>query len=210
MRFMFRLTQNSLMNLKNYASAEHLFKKLLAVCYRLIVCAEYKDKQDKSVTPHLHGYIEMDGNKTDKQNMDKLRYILKHYSTEKGHHSIQLIHPKDEKATMAYVTKQSNVIGDYNTSYDIDSLKEWYKTKVQKDELAKTIKAKDFREKLIEHYLALDSPPFCLDELKIFVARELIDADLLPVMSKVRALTMYLVHKCSLTNIMDCELAKLL
>jgi hypothetical protein len=218
MRFMFRLTENSLCDLSiNIASKldqlKNMVKKLSNIAYRLTICYEdHEKKKGEECQPHLHGYIEMDGNLKDKQNMDALRYILKQYAAKKTSYSIQYIKPAQDKATMAYVTKYKHYIFDYNSSWDADTLAEWYAdAEQQRKELAAEGKVL-FKDKLINDYLEDNSMTLVpgIREIKIWVSRKVIDDKKLPVMSKVRSLTMYLIHKCNISHIMDDELEKLL
>lgn len=204
---MFRLTENQLFEFSKHLKM--FSKKLLQIAYRLVLCQESKNKHGGDATPHIHGYIEMDGNKTDKQNIDKLRNIIKPFTASKTNYSIQQIAKDDEKSTLSYVTKQQDYVEEYNTSYTPEQLIEHYKLKQkQQTEMNKT-KTKDFKTLLCKKFMETSNVTTMRD-IKIWVARQLIEDDKLPVMSKVRAYTMFLIHKCDIKTVFDEEIEKLL
>lgn len=201
---MFRLTENP--NLVFDALA----KSLLKIAYRLMICFEDKSKDGSECKPHYHGFIEMDGNKTTKQNNDKLRYVLKQHKERKNDICINEITEQDEKATLSYVTKQKDIRCEYNTSYSPDDLQEWWKEENKRRKELQSERRKQFKDEIVEQYFAEINNKQSLSEIKVWVARKLIDRDLLPVMGKVRAYTMYIVHKCRLEHVLLEELDKLL
>lgn len=203
-RFMFRITSNPKLVI------EYLAKKLLKIAYRLVICYEDKSKNGDECNPHYHGYIEMDGNKTNKQNYDKLAYLLKCNKERKCESSIDEISHVDEKATMSYVTKQKKIVCEYNTSYDPDELEEWWKEESNRRKKQQENKKQLFKDQICQQYMDEIAEKQTLSEIKIWVARKLIDKELLPVMGKVRAYTMYIVHKCGLSHLLVEELDKLL
>lgn len=203
-RFMFRLTENSKLIL------EQLTKKLLKIAYRLIICWENKHKDGSEANPHYHGYIEMDGNKTRRQNYDKLNGILVQHCEIKQQRATDTITPEDEKAVMSYVTKQNNIVCEYNTSYTPDDLAEWWKEESKKRKEENEKKKQLLKDKICQQYMDEITCKQNIPEIKVWVARKLIDQELLPVMGKVRAYTMYIVHKCGLQHLLVEELDKLL
>lgn len=204
MRYMFEIHDNPVMNITK------MCKALTKIAYRLIVCFENKDKHGNEANDHYHGYIELNGKNDDKKNYEALRHILRSNSTKTSPRSIDSIPESDEKATLSYVTKQKNIITEYNTSYDIDELEEWW-NQVEKPrrEAANKNKKQLMKDKICEEYMKVKEV-MNLQELKVWVARYLVDLDLLPVMSKVRAYSMYVVHKCNLKHLLVEELDKLL
>ena len=94
-----------------------MFKLLKDISYRFMVCWENKDKNGKNCKEHYHGYIEMDGNKTIRQNSDKVRNIIKRKT--QGDSSAYFVRQmkNDTKTALAYCAKQQNVVDEYNTSY---------------------------------------------------------------------------------------------
>lgn len=201
---MFRLTDNTKLVL------DQIIKQLLRMAYRLVICFEDKHKDGTEANPHYHGFIEMDGNKTKDQNYEKLRYVLQKHSEINQQRSIKEIPAEDEKPTMSYVTKQKNIVAEYNTSYDPDYLEEWWKQKKKDDKEKSDNKKQLFKDELCNQYISEVNTSQTLVEIKIWVARKLIDKDLLPVMGKVRAYSMYVIHKCGLKHLLVEELDKLL
>lgn len=201
---MFRITDNTKLVL------EELSKQLLKMAYRLLICFENKHKNGEECNEHYHGFIEMDGTKTPKSNYDRLRYVLdKHKSTDRQT-QIKEIPTEDEKPTMAYVSKQKNIVAEYNTSYDVDSLQEWWKEKQKEDKLKSEKKKQLLKDEICKQYIEEIDNKQTLVEIKLWVAKKLIDKDLLPVMGKVRAYSMYVIHKCGLKHLLVEELDKLL
>lgn len=201
---MFRLSDNTKLVL------DELRKQLLKMAYRLIICFEDKSKNGEQCNPHYHGYIEMDGNKTSKQNYDRLKYVLTKHRETNRQTSIDEIPAGDEKATMSYVTKQKNIVEEYNTSYDIDELEEWWNHKKAQNKKESDKRKQLFKDELCKLYIEEVDSKQTLVEIKIWVARKLVDKDLLPVMGKVRAYSMYVIHKCGLKHLLVEELDKLL
>lgn len=201
---MFRLTENPKLVF------DALAKKLLKLAYRLVICFENKSKDGSECNPHYHGYIEMDGNKSNKQNYDRLNYLLRQHRMKKQESAIDEIPITDEKATMSYVTKQKDIRCEYNTSYDPDELEEWWEEEKKRRKTVAKEKAQLFKDELCKQYVDEINEKQTLPEIKVWVARKLIDKELLPIMSKVRAYTMYIVHKCHLKHLLVEELDKLL
>lgn len=201
---MFRLTENPKLVFDQFA------KCMLKIAYRLIICFENKSKDGKECNPHYHGYIEMDGNKTVKQNYDRLRNVLKIYKENKNQSAIEEIPPADEKATMSYVTKQNDVRCEYNTSYIPEDLAEWWLEEKKRRKDSNSKRKQLFKDEIVADYFTEVNDKQTLVEIKVWVARKLIDKELLPVMGKVRAYTMYIIHKCGLKHILLEELEKLL
>lgn len=209
-KFMFRIHENPLFN-------RELFKKIKKFAYRLLVCFEKLDKQGNETRPHYHGYIEMDGNKTSKQNADKLRNLMIPYVDKKSNYGITKLgfQQDDEKGAMSYTAKQMDVVEEYNTSYGIDELASWWKEKQKEIKRQNERAKKIFQEKLVKDYLNWvcfyqTDGHMSFAELKIWVAHKICDEGKLPVMSKVRACTMYVIAKCNLTHFLECEIEKLL
>lgn len=204
MRFMFTLQHTAKTCLKS------LVKQLLNKAYRLCLYQENKSRSGEECNQHYHGTIEMDGNRSISENRDQLRYILdKHITEKKAHKCIKSISEEDEKAAMSYCSKQGNAVALHNISYDPDELQEWWKARKKELEVITSKKAKLMKEKICSQFMVEEIRPN-LQELKVWVARYLIDQDLLPVMSKVRSYTMYIVHKCGLKYFLVEELDKLL
>jgi len=111
---------------------------------------------------------------------------------------------------MAYVSKQKNIVAEYNTSYDVDSLQEWWKEKQKEDKLKSEKKKQLLKDEICKQYIEEIDNKQTLVEIKLWVAKKLIDKDLLPVMGKVRAYSMYVIHKCGLKHLLVEELDKLL
>jgi hypothetical protein len=80
---------------------------------------------------------------------------------------------------------------------------------MKKNDGVRASKAKLMKEKLCAQLMSEDLRPN-LQELKVWGARHLIDQDILPVMSKVRSYTMYIIHKCGQKYFLVEELDKLL
>jgi len=195
-RFSFRITENPLFS-------KECFTELRAMAYRLTVCFENMNKHNtEEVTPHYHGYIECDGLKKKDTIYTQINRILKRYTqVPKTQKSIKQVNPKEEKKTMAYITKHGNYEMDYNSSYDYDSLQLWYKKEKLKLEEEKLKESKLFKDKLVEEYdLPIKSS---LDQIKYWVACRLMKDGLLPVVSKVRSYSMYILYKRKIEIPMD-------
>jgi len=187
-----------------------LIKQLLKKGYRLCLYQENMSKNGTECNQHYHGMIEMDGEKDTSTNYEALRYILsKHCTDQKNHKCIKAYPDEDEKACFSYCSKQYNELVNFNYNYDHFEVAEWYKEQKKLDDAVRASKAKLMKEKLCAQFMSEDLRPN-LQELKVWVARYLIDQDILPVMSKVRSYTMYIVHRCGLKYFLVEELDKLL
>lgn len=205
-KFMFRIHENPLFN-------RELFNKIKKFSYRLLVCFEKLDKQGAETRPHYHGYVELDSTKTTKENYDKLRNVMKPYVDKKSNYGITKLglQPDDEKGAMSYTAKQMDIVEEYNTSFDIDELALWWKEKQKELKRQSENAKKIFQEKLVLDYVTESTDGHkSFAELKIWIAHKICDEGKLPVMSKVRACTMYVISKCKLTHFLECEIEKLL
>ncbi len=204
-KFMFRIDSNTKLT-------KVLWKTLEQIAYRLIVCFENKDKRGEQCKDHFHGFIEMDGTKTNKQNYDRLNRLLAKYTElPKSQKAITTIGEDalDEKKTMCYVVKQGNIITEYNTSFDIESLANWYKGYKKDEATNNSLKRKAKQEEFCDTFFETMPIGSNLDEIKWFVAKELMNNGNLPIVSKVRAYAMYIIHKLDL-EINKSDLYKLL
>ncbi len=205
-KFMFRIHENPLFN-------KEVFSKIKKFAHRLLVCFEKLDKQGNETRPHYHGYVELDATKTTQQNYDKIRNVLKHYVDKKSNYGITKLgfQKDDEKGAMSYTAKQGDIVEEYNTSFDIDELASWWKQVKKEQKVAEEKAKKIFQEKLVLAYITESvNGHKSFAELKIWIAHKICDEGKLPVMSKVRACTMYVISKCKLTHFLECEIEKLL
>ena len=167
------------------------FKYLKSIAYRFLVCFENKDKNGKNCKEHYHGYIEMDGNKTIRQNSDKLRNHLRKFTNGKSADYFVRQMKSDTKTALAYCMKQQNIVDEYNISYDPDELQEkWQELKAnweqQKDQKL------EYKETLINYFLKQETKPTSLDGIKLLVAQKMVDDKKLPTMGKVRSYALYI------------------
>jgi hypothetical protein len=183
-----------------------LFIALKKIAYRFLVCWENKDKNGKSCKEHYHGYIECDGEKTTRQNQDKVRNIIKKYTTGKSSDYFVRQMKNDTKTALAYCYKQQHLVDEYNISYTFEDLAErWQemKEKWQEDKKQKL----EYKDEIINYFLERDYIPTTLDEIKLIVAQKMVDDKKLPTMGKVRSYTLYLVLSLKL-NISYLDLYK--
>lgn len=188
------------------ADYSQLFNILKKIAYRFLVCFENKDKNGKQCKEHYHGYIECDGEKTTRQNQDKVRNIIKKYTTGKSSDYFVRQMKNDTKTALAYCYKQQNVCDEYNISYTFEDLAEkWQemKDKWQQDKQQKL----EYKDEVINYFLEKEDIPTSLDEIKLIVAQKMVDDKKLPTMGKVRSYTLYLVLSLKL-NISHLDLYK--
>lgn len=182
------------------------FKLLKSLAYRFLVCFENKDKNGKKCKDHYHGYIEMDGNKTARQNSDKLRNHLKKYTNGKSSDYFVRQMKSDTKTALAYCSKQQNVVDEYNISYTFDDLQEhWLMMKNQWEQQKE--QKREYKDEVINYFLKQEKIPTSLDEIKLIVAQKMVADKKLPTMGKVRSYALYLVLTLKL-NISEIELYK--
>lgn len=182
------------------------FKVLKSLAYRFLVCFENKDKNGKKCKDHYHGYIEMDGNKTIRQNSDKLRNHLKKYTNGKSSDYFVRQMKNDDKTALAYCYKQQNIVDEYNIQYCYEDLYEHWLKMQQKWEENKAQK-REYKDEVINYFLETKDIPTTLDEIKLLVAKKMVIDKKLPTMGKVRSYTLYLVLSLDI-NISPLELYK--
>jgi len=168
------------------------FKYLKSLAYRFLVCFENKDKNGKKCKDHYHGYIEMDGEKTARQNSDKLRNHLKKYTSGKSSDYFVRQMKNDEKTALAYCYKQQDVVDEYNISYQFEDLYEHWLKMQSKWEEEKQQK-RDYKDELVIYFMKQTYIPTTLDEIKMCIAEKLVEDKKLPTMGKVRSYTLYVV-----------------
>ncbi len=182
------------------------FSILKSFAYRFMVCFENKDKNGKKCKEHYHGYIEMDGEKTARQNSDKLRNHLKKYTNGKSSDYFVRQMKNDTKTALAYCCKHQCIVDEYNTSYSMDDLQEHWQKMQQKWEQEKEQK-RDYKDELVIYFMKQEYIPTTLDEIKLWIAQKLVDDRKLPTMGKVRSYTLYVVLSLKL-NISPLDLYK--
>ena len=168
------------------------FTYLKSLAYRFLVCFENKDKNGKKCKDHYHGYIEMDGEKTNRQNSDKLRNHLKKYTSGKSSDYFVRQMKNDEKTALAYCYKQQNIVDEYNIGYQYEDLYEhwlnikarWEKQKEQK---------RDYKDELVIYFMKQEYIPTTLDEIKMWIAEKLVSDKKLPTMGRVRSYSLYVI-----------------
>ncbi len=168
------------------------FKALKSIAYRFLVCFENKDKNGKKCKEHYHGYIEMDGEKTSRQNSDKLRNHLKKYTSGKSSDYFVRQMKNDTKTALAYCSKQQNVVDEYNTSYSMDDLQEHWLEMKHKWEQQKEQK-REYKDEIVISFMTQTNLPTTLDEIKLWIAQKMVDDKKLPSMGKVRSYALYTV-----------------
>lgn len=174
------------------ADYSQLFKTLKKIAYRFLVCFENKDKNGKSCKEHYHGWIECDGEKTARQNQDKVRNIIKKYTTGKSSDYFVRQQKNDTKTALAYCYKQQVVCDEYNISYTFEDLYDRWQQMKQQWEKQKQAK-EDYKDKLVLLFLEREEIPSSLDEIKLEIAKILVADKKLPTMGKVRSYTLYVV-----------------
>lgn len=169
------------------------FKYLKSLAYRFLVCFENKDKNGKKCKDHYHGYIEMDGEKTTRQNSDKLRNHLKKYTNGKSSDYFVRQMKNDTKTALAYCYKQQDIVDEYNICYQYEDLYEHWLKMVQQWEETKE-KKREYKDEICDYVsTTIVARPDSLDEIKLMVARKMVHDRKLPTMGKVRSYTLYTV-----------------
>jgi len=182
------------------------FRYLKSIAYRLLVCFENKDKNGKKCKDHYHGYIEMDGEKTTRQNSDKLRNHLKKFTNGKSSDYFVRQMKNDDKTALAYCYKQQNIVDEYNIGYQYEDLAEHWK-KMQQEWEDKKEQKREYKDELVIFFMKQEYIPTTLDEIKLLIAQKLVDDKKLPTMGKVRSYTLYVVLSLKL-NISPLDLYK--
>jgi len=169
-----------------------LFNYLKSLAYRFLVCFENKDKNGKKCKDHYHGYIEMDGEKTDRQNSDKLRHHLRKYTSGKSSDYFCRRMKNDEKTALAYCYKQQNIVDEYNIGYQYEDLYEhWLAIKARWEQGKE--KKKDYKDELVIYFMKQEYIPTTLDEIKMWIAEKLVSDKKLPTMGRVRSYSLYVI-----------------